>query len=103
MAIAMGSALLLSCATKAVDTKTDDAEIAEPTASSQLTGATELSVQSWFREARDIVAQTLGTDLSEIELQVTDSKGIAVHAKKSLINALQHDLCLLYTSPSPRD
>ena len=92
MAIAMGSALLLSCATKAVDTKTDDAEIAEPTASSQLTGATELSVQSWFREARDIVAQTLGTDLSEIELQVTDSKGIAVHAKKSLINALQHDL-----------
>ena len=92
IALAIGSALLLGCATTAIDSDAVDVEIAEPTTSSQIASSPEHSVQSWFREARDIVAQTLGTDLSEIELQVTDSKGIAVHAKKSLIDALQHDL-----------
>lgn len=52
----------------------------------------ELPVQSWFKETRDIVALELDTDLSEIELEITDKQGIAVHAKSSLMNALEHDL-----------
>jgi len=98
-ALTIGSILVLGCATT-VDPKSAPesapesarAEIADATALSQLDTATELSVQSWYLEARDIVAQSLGTDLSEIDLQVTDSAGIAIHAKKSLIDALQHDL-----------
>jgi len=108
IAFAMGSALLFGCATKAVDPTGPDSSVANPKVvkveirestttnesanKHELPGEQELPVQSWFQEARDIVAQTLGTDLSEIELEVTDSKGIAVHAKKSLIDALQHDL-----------
>ena len=102
IALVMTCALLPGCATKAVapdtinpETITPDAvesEITEPAISSRLADASELDVQSWFLEARSIVAETQGTDLSEVELQVTDSSGIAVHAKKSLIDALQHDL-----------
>jgi len=88
IAFALGSALLFGCATKSVDPAVVETDIAESTTASQLASAQQLSVQSWFREARDIVAQTLGTDLSEIELQVTDSKGIEVHAKKSLMYLL---------------
>jgi len=57
-----------------------------------LSTSTELPVQSWFLEARDIVAEALDTDLSQIELQVTDPQGIKVHAKSSLLGALEHDL-----------
>ncbi len=94
--LVMGCSILLGCATHTVDSTALDAEITEvPVVSepaSELASAQGLSVQTWFLEARDIVSHTLGTDLSEIELQVTDSKGIAVHAKKSLIDALHHDL-----------
>ena len=57
-----------------------------------LSGTPNPPVQSWFREARDLVSQELDTDLSKIDLQITDTKGIAVHAKESLMDALEHDL-----------
>lgn len=57
-----------------------------------LSARPELPVQSWFNEARAQVSQALNTDLSHVDLKITDTKGISVHAKSSLMNALEHDL-----------
>lgn len=51
-----------------------------------------VALQQWFAEARDAVGEALKTDLSHVELHVTDTRGIAVHAKTSLMHALTHDL-----------
>lgn len=82
-------ALLSACANQQL---TATAEPAKLVVSQISSSSTELPVQSWFVEARDIVGEALGTDLSQIEMQVTDTDGIAVYAKTSLMDALGHDL-----------
>ena len=51
-----------------------------------------VALQEWFVEARNAVDKALKTDLSEVELHVTDTQGISIHAKTSLMHALKHDL-----------
>lgn len=51
-----------------------------------------VTLQEWFVEARNAVDKALKTDLSEVELHVTDTQGISIHAKTSLLHALKHDL-----------
>ena len=79
--------LLIGCASNAV--------LTEPpplTAEQKLTASPDLPIQQWFNETRDLVSQELETDLSNIDMQITDTRGIAVHAKTSLLQALGHDL-----------
>ncbi len=57
-----------------------------------LSASPELPVHTWYAEARDVVSREMNTDLSSIDLVITDAKGIAVHAKTSLMDALEHDL-----------
>lgn len=85
MCVSLGLTLA-GCATNSVNVDT-----LNPT-ESQLAAAPVESMQTWFLEARELVGKTLDTDLSKIQLQVTDSDGIAVHAKSSLMDALKHDL-----------
>lgn len=49
-------------------------------------------IQSWYAEVRDVVSRELRVDLSDVALSVTDTNGIATHAKTSLMGALEHDL-----------
>ncbi len=49
-------------------------------------------IQTWFAQVRDVVSRELRVDLSDVELSVTDTNGIATHAKTSLMGALEYDL-----------
>lgn len=87
--LAFASTMSFGCATNQAQVKVEESTTVAVQQSIDLPG---LPVQAWFQEARDIVSESLGTDLSQVRLQITDSKGIAVHAKASLLDALAHDL-----------
>ncbi len=85
--LTIACALLIGCASNAVINEPP------PLAEEQkLTASPDLPIQLWFNETRDIVSHELDTDLSNIDVQITDTQGIAVHAKTSLLQALGHDL-----------
>ncbi len=83
--VIIAGTLLTGCASKQIHH--DSISVA-----TTLSAYPELPVQSWFTEARSQVGQALNTDLSHVEMEITDARGIAVHAKSSLLDALEHDL-----------
>lgn len=82
------SVLVSGCAS----TLTQPRSIADTGSAQQLDEDQAIPLQQWFAEAKHAVAQTLDTDLSEVQLQVADTDGISVHARSSLMDALEHDL-----------
>ena len=52
-------------------------------------------------------AYAIGAALVDTEIQVTDAELAAMNVEKGMMTlvdqARQRDICLLYTSPSPRD
>ena len=100
-ALAIGTTLISGCANTTAEPEGGLAPakalpvvvVAESNPQQQiLTANPELPVQQWFHEARSSVGEKLGVDLSHVGLRVTDTEGIAVHAKTSLMHALGHDL-----------
>jgi len=91
VAILVCSILAGGCAAPVVQPVQPDnlqAEVSTQSVETEL----ELALQNWFVEARNAVDKRMKTDLSGVTLQITDTQGIAVHAKTSLMHALEYDL-----------
>ncbi len=91
VALTICSAMVAGCAPSSAIVNTENA-VKTRVENTQPESITELPIQAWYQEAKNTVSAELKADLSKIDLSVTDSQGIALHAKTSLMGALAHDL-----------
>jgi len=92
VAILVCSILAGGCAAPLVQPAVQPENLQSDISTQSIEAESELALQSWFVEARNAVDKRMKTDLSGVTLQITDTQGIAVHAKTSLMHALEYDL-----------